>query len=409
MFRKCVVICLSTGLCTTITWAQYNHREQDVRHEQHEQPEPQNRHQHRHSPDVAYVYVSNSPLSGSGNQIQAFETHEDGRLFPIHGAPFNFDDVALSGSGNNLFAVNRSTPEIDHYAIEPDGAVRYLNSTNYAAFDPNNCGGTGWLFSDRTGSDLYAMVFLGDCANNTYQLFSLASPTGQPNYVGSANGGAGSFGGVYLPATFLGNNSYAYEVSMNSCMYFGIWGFHRESSGLLTEAAISVTRPDPPPGFRVYYPAFAAADSTNHVAIALLPLNPPGCTPDEKVQIASFTADENGNLTTTNTYATMPTSSISGVTDLKISPAGDVLAIGGPEGLQLFHFNGAEAPTSYTGVLTVDPVTQMFWDDSDHLYVISQQASRLHVFNVTGSEYHEAPGSPYQIDHPSSLAIHTLD
>jgi hypothetical protein len=191
-------------------------------------------------------------------------------------------------------------------------------------------------------------------------------------------------------------------------MYFAIQGFLRQSSGLLADANISTTLPAPPPDYRIYIPTFVATDSSNHVAIALLPGNPPGCTTEERVQIASFTADANGNLTTTDTYATMPASSIATVTDLKISPAGDLIAVGGAEGLQLFHFDGANPVTPYTGLLTVDPITQMFWDNSDHLYAISQSSGRLHVFTVTAGNYHEAPGSPYPISNPEYLAIKPL-
>ena len=96
-----------------------------------------------------------------------------------------------------------------------------------------------------------------------------------------------------------------------------------------------------PPSDRIYILAFAAADNSSHVAISMLAAKRPACDAGAKAQIGSFTADACGNLTTTNTFATMPTSSIGGVTDLKVFPAGDLLAVGGAEGLQVFHFDGA--------------------------------------------------------------------
>jgi hypothetical protein len=141
------------------------------------------------------------------------------------------------------------------------------------------------------------------------------------------------------------------------------------------------------------------------VAIALVAANPPGCSATTPQQIGSFTADANGNLTTTNTSANMPSTVISSVNDMKISPAGDLLAVGGMGGLQIFHFNGANPPTAYTAALTTDPVNQMFWDQFGHLYAISQTAGKLHVFSVTSAAAEEAPGSPYSISAPQYIAV----
>jgi hypothetical protein len=138
--------------------------------------------------------------------------------------------------------------------------------------------------------------------------------------------------------------------------------------------------------------------------MALEAANPPGCS-NLSPQIGSFTADANGNLTTTNTSATMPSTALTSVYDLKLSPVGNLLAVGGVGGLQIFRFNGAEPATSYTPVLTTDTINQMFWDNANHLYAISQAANKLHVFTVTGGTYEQAPGSPYTINDPQYLAV----
>lgn len=313
----------------------------------------------------------------------------------------------MSLNGSQLFGISMSGTNLDGYSIGSNGALAFETSTNYQKYS-NGCGGAGSIFPDLTGADLYTMEFDGDCANNYYQSFAPTGTNGSLNYRGTVNGGAGSFMGIYLPATFLSNNQFAYEATNNSCMYYAVQGFARNSNGLLAAApsgSAATTLPAPPPNYRIYIPTFAAADPSNHVAITMLAANPPGCDANVQTQIGSFTADAKGNLTTTNTYATMPSASITNVTDLKISPAGDLLAVGGQQGLQLFHFNGANPITSYTGILTVDPVSQMFWDNQNHLYVLSQTAARLHVFTVTATSYAEAPGSPYSISKPNSLAV----
>ena len=353
---------------------------------------------------VAHVYVTSTATNSSSNQIEGFTVGLDGRLAPVPASPFQFDDVGMSVNGMKLFALDRTAPAIDSYSIGLDGGLTYLTSTNYAQHNPEDCGSAAWLFPDRTGADLYAMEFNGDCANNTYQSFAVQKAAGGLNYLGYANGGAGSFFGVYLPASFLGNNLYAYEATNNSCMYYEVGGFKRNSNGLLTSSGGTTTLPDPPDGYRIYIPTQLATDPTNHMAIALWAANPPGCSTVAQ-QIGSFTADANGNLTTTNISANMPSTSVTGVNDMKISPLGNLLAVGGTGGLQLFHFNGAQPTTEFTGLLTTDTINEMFWDHANHLYAISQAGNKLYVFNVTAAAYHEAPGSPYTINQPLSLAV----
>lgn len=154
-----------------------------------------------------------------------------------------------------------------------------------------------------------------------------------------------------------------------------------------------------------------ATDTTNHVAIAEFPdFTMAGSTATPPVQLAVFTADSNGDLTTSDTYATMPSTPINPL-DLEASPSGTLLAVAGTGGLEIFHFNGANSITTFTNVLTTDSIVRAVWDNSDHLYAITWPASgsatpgKLHVFTVTGSAATEAPGSPYTVTTPVDLAV----
>jgi len=53
-------------------------------------------------------------------------------------------------------------------------------------------------------------------------------------------------------------------------------------------------------------------------------------------------------------------------------------------------------------------VAQLFWDNNDHLYAISQSAAKLWVFTVTTTGYSVAPGSPYSINDPQNIAVQPL-
>jgi hypothetical protein len=296
------------------------------------------------------------------------------------------------------------SPNLDGYSIEPDGSIRYLASTDYPSYNPDGCGLAEWIFPDRTGANLYALNFYGDCANNTYQSFQVEKKSGELKFLGSADGGAGSFAGVYSPLTFLGNNVFGYAASNDYCFYYTVWGFQRTEHGDLNTLDVSVPMPPPPAGYRIYIPMFAAAGHADHVAIAMEPANPPGCS-GAGVQIGSFTADSQGNLSTTNTSEDMPVTAISFVEDMKIAPGGKLLAIAGTGGLQVFHFRDAAPPEPYTPVLTTDDISQAFWDSSHHLYALSQIAGRLHVYTIAAKSYEEAPGSPYTIYQPLYLAV----
>jgi hypothetical protein len=93
---------------------------------------------------------------------------------------------------------------------------------------------------------------------------------------------------------------------------------------------------------------------------------------------------------------------------MKMSPSGRLLAVGGLQGLQIFHFNGANPITHYTGLLTSDPIAQMFWDNHNHLYAISQSSGKLYVFTITATEHQQAQGSPHAISGPQYIAVQPL-
>ena len=151
-------------------------------------------------------------------------------------------------------------------------------------------------------------------------------------------------------------------------------------------------------------PSQTAADPTNHVAITMQAVDQ-NFSPDGPPQLATYTADSAGNLSTTSTPANMPQTAVGTVTDIKMAPSGKLLAVGGTAGLQVFHFNGASPITHDTGLLTNKQVDQFFWDNANHLYAISQSAGKLFVFTVTPTSATQAPGSPYTIAHPQNIAV----
>jgi hypothetical protein len=352
---------------------------------------------------VAYIYVS-SPAG-----IYAASALSNGSLNLISGAPFADQVSSMAVNGKYLMAASNTAADINTYSIGSNGSLTFVASINYAQYnDPTNpCGVASQLFFDHTGSTLYVQEFDGSdaCTNDVDASFAVDSSTGALTYLGTDITGA--FPGDYTPAYFIGNNVYAYSADQSGCMYPGIYGFQRDSSGLLNNLSITYNQPTPPPGARGYYPDLAVADPTNHVVIIEQPVNPPGCAAGP-LQLAVYTADASGNLNTTSTYQDMPTLLIQTPADMKMSPSGKLLAVAGIEGLQIFHFNGANPITRYSGLITKDSIDQMFWDNDNHLYAISNHGGKLFIFTITPTGGEMAPGSPYTITSPHNIIVQPL-
>jgi hypothetical protein len=348
---------------------------------------------------VAYVYVSSTLKGGNVNEIEGFAAASNGELTAVSGSPFQENVTNMAANGTYLFATNSSGTAIFSFWIESDGALRYAATTDTAR--ANDCNVLGPLFLDRTGTSLYDMEFDGSgCSNNTYVTFNVDKSNGRLKDPGNSSGNDW----LYLPASFIGNNVYAYSADCIEDMYWGIYGFQRSADGLLTEISIKAAPPTPPSGY-FYCPSMAAADATDHVAVAMQPVNQEDFSPDRPPQLATYTADAKGNLSTDSTRSNMPKTSAVSVTDMKISPSGKLLAVGGTGGLEVFHFNGSKPITSYTEILKKDQIDQLFWDNRDHLYAISNAGNKLYVFTITPTSYSEAPGSPHTISHPQNVVV----
>jgi hypothetical protein len=349
---------------------------------------------------VAYVYVANS-AGGNATEISAFAADSMGRLRPVPGSPFMENAGYMVTDGKYLMAV--SGGNINSYRIASNGSLSFSVATNFQQVQPA-CGFANQLIFDHSGKSLYVTEYLMDCSNNGLTNWAVDWATGGLDYLGVTDTGNWNINAAY----FTGSDKYAYTAYNDSCMYYSMNGFKRGANGKLTEFTPAMKSPKPPSRFRAYVPYLGAADPTNHVAFAEVPANPPGCA-SAPVQLATYTANSDGSLTTKSSYANMPTTSIRTVYDMKMSPSGRLLAVAGQEGLQVFHFNGAAPITHYTGLLTKDPINQMFWDNANHLYAITgvpnSNANRLHVFTVTPSGYHEAPGSPHAIHGPQYIIV----
>jgi hypothetical protein len=352
---------------------------------------------------IAFVYVSSNPSSTF--QVNGYGVAPNGKLITVPGSPFSTSVPGLVSSSKYLFGTNGV--EIDSYSIANDGAIADVSSINAQQLNQGDCGGPFDIFLDRTGSTLYDMDYIGNiCANNPYQSFSVDAASGALAYIGVTSAASPMFA---TSLSFLANNKYAYG---SSCLFMTgpqIYGFERTADDSLNHLSISPAMPVPPAG-DYYCPGLAAADNADHVAVLVEPMYANNQQPTGGLnQIAVYTADSSGNLTTTSTDKNMPATAVTDVYDYAASPSGKYVAVGGTNGVQIFHFNGANPMTRFSALLPTDAITQLAWDNNDNLYAISTSGGDLYVFTVTATKVTRAPGSPYSIASPQSITVATKE
>ncbi len=350
-------------------------------------------------PAVAYVYVSSS----SGKTIRAFASSSTGKLTQI-GSPVQANVTAMVVNGKYLFGTASDQTSILSYLMEPGGGLSLSATTNVQKFNASLCGGLAFPLLDHTGATLYDQVNTGSlCDNNAYQSFKIDSANGSLTYLGTSSPQL-----VFRsPLSFIKNNTFAYGASCTNYetgQIGNIDGFRRTSSGAL-ESGNGGSSPGAPTGDD-YCPFLTAADTSNHVAISVTlfdfndpydPLGPP--------KLATYTADASGNLSTTSTTANMPKVSVGSVNDMKMAPSGKLLAVAGTSGIQIFHFNGAEPIKLQTQLRTTDNISQLYWDNDNHLFALSSSSGLLFVYTITPTSASLADGSPYTIPSPSNIIV----
>jgi len=341
---------------------------------------------------VAVVYVVDEKF-----RINAFAAASDGQLTTVEGSPFPSAVLNMAVTGKYLFATD--TVHIYSYFIASNGAIKQVASINALKFNDSGCGTVGDLFLDRTGTDLYDFDYDYDCANHGYQSYHIDPSTGRLTYLGLTRSGEWWYG----PMSFIANNRYTYEATCIGDQYWLIYGFRRNSNGTMTNLNKRFPGPQAKQG-DFYCPYLTSADPTNHVAISVQAVNQ-NFGNDGPPQLATYTADASGNLSTKSTYRNMPATADAYVYDIALSPSGELLAVGGDAGLQVFHFNGSNPITHYTGLLVKDEIDQVSWDNDNHLYASSSISGKLFVFTITPTSHRQAPGSPYAITKPQNIAV----
>jgi hypothetical protein len=345
---------------------------------------------------VANVYVQ------SHKGVFVFHANAAGQLTQIPGSEFA-ETGQMAGVRGSYF-ISIGSDLIHDYALTSDGGiggqVAEINTQSYGGAQCGNMQGAGAIL-DHTGQ-YFSVQLYG--ATNSYWSFECSAwqtyriaPNGQFTYLGDAvNTTQFTFENSALPiglSTVSSNDKFAYGIAFTP----GIGdtdfsAFERGMAGdLISDGDFTHTDPVGTPAQS--QPQDEAADPAGHLAVSL------------GAKLASYTINgATGAIQSSNNWADLPTVSV-GPTPMAMSPAGNLVAIGGEFGLQVFHFNGAAAPTAYSGVLLPDVfINQLAWDNSNHLYILSDSTNskdnsppELYVYTVTPKTITEAPGSPYSV------------
>ena len=356
---------------------------------------------------VAYVYVQTT------QGVNVYNTNAAGALTLVKGSPFA-DTGQMEGS-NGGYLISVGTDYLHSYAIGANGAVGgQASEINTQSYDGSQCGntdGSGAIF-DHTGRYFYVQLYGAsynggeDYTCAAWQTYKIES-NGMFTFLGANELDLG-FDSSSLDSTiptFSSNDKFTYGLYYTAFAPVPA-AFMLASNGVL-EANSSFTEKDPAPdpspagSDNNYFPTIVAADPSGHLAALVLePFATP--YPGPAAQIASYTINSTGGIQSTNTFADMPTVEVSGPGNpsftMNMSPAGNLLAVGGYPGLQIFHFNGAAPATTYSSLLLpkVD-IDQLAWDSSNHLYALSYSSGELYVYTVTPTSISEVSGSPYKV------------
>jgi hypothetical protein len=365
--------------------------------------------------DVGDVYV------GTTKGVYLYHAATNGQLTLVSGSPFTVAGRIAGSNGN--YMISLGTAYMHSYSVASNGAIQrqvsQIDTQNYLTSSGNGCGTTAGAAFDHTGLYIYAPIGTGACA--ALQSYKI-SGAGSLAFIGSTNYPYAEGGTSYPPPSppaVAANELFAYTGTPSGACNEDTNVFERQTNGALQfDFYADVNGIVPQPGYEEYVNLTAlAADPTGHLAMPVQDESPIGCV-GPSLQLASYTQGSNGDLGTTSTWQNMPVLNVY-PTVMKISPAGDLLAVGGdanhPEatittppptaGLQLFHFNGANPITPYSTPLISASIDQILWDNNDHLYALSNSTHKLYVYTVTPTSITAVPGSPYTIANANALVV----
>jgi hypothetical protein len=357
---------------------------------------------------AAYVYVQ------TRQGVDVFDAASDGALTLIKGSPFSTSGQMGGVTASHLISVG--TNYLHTYTIESNGAVgKQASEIDTQKYGGSQCGPTGetsysnGVILDHTGKyfnvQLYGATYIYNDTDyilcSAWQSYKISS-NGDFTFLGDVVGQNGYHGNAFPVgiSTISSNDKFAYGSEGE--VYANVFSaFKRGSNGKLeNNSTFKEVDPTPNPDAGefddAYFPIMEAADPADHMAVLMYE---PFAGTDVPPQLASYTIKSDGDIISTNAWNNMPTPALEYCCGtVSMSTTGKLLAVTGYPGLQIFHFNGADPITEFSGVLLPSVnIDQVAWDNNNHLYAISYSSGELYVYTVTPTSISEVSGSPFSV------------
>lgn len=352
---------------------------------------------------VSFVFVS----SGNPNTVQSLAVSANGSFTHVSSVSSPTTIYHLSVSKKFLFGIDDSA-NIYTYSIASNGALALVATTNAGKDIDNYAIASTVLQLDETASTLYTIQ--GASATDWYLASFKIESNGELQFLGTSYADPNALtqirfvqNGLYAVTTGCYNTAPGASFTTDSNDVNDIAEYKRETNGFLTYIGISHDAPTANSPYE-YCAGQSASDSTDHLAVGYTVFNPPGDDLEGYYTLGTYTVNAEGAPSTTSTYENMPTTSV--LPDaISIDPTGKLLAIGGNEYYQFFHYNGANPITSYSPAIAEnDQVRELGWDTSGHFFLLSGHS--VEAYDITPASYKEI--KPWEVFDPYSLIVLSL-
>ncbi len=334
-----------------------------------------------------YVYVGS--FDGSAYSISGFAVAADGSAQSISGSPFNLPSLGMISFGNHLYADDQQN--IFSYSVGSNGVLTTTSEVNGLAYiqDPGDQYVSA-LNIDRTGHTLNSVDTCSSC--NSEVLPWMVGADGQLSYMGGPTlpTGPAKWQGIL---TFSADDRFAYTPISQD---FGT--FQRHANGTLTfiRPGVVAAPPLPNPQQQVCNINTVAASAQGYVTLAWYG-GGLGCNAGGYV-LGNYNVASNGALNFVPGSQVTPAVRENA---MAFDATGTYLAVAG-NGLQILKVR-ADGRMSVLGApVQVQGLNYVMWDNAGHVYAVGDG---LYIFNFNGQTLTQAPGSPYTIANPVSLAV----
>jgi hypothetical protein len=355
---------------------------------------------------VAYAFVSTT----NPNNVSTLAVSSTGSFTHVGTASSPTPIYHLSVNKQFLFGIDNLS-NIYTYSISSTGALKLVATTNAGSY----VSGFSSQFSaaviqlDSTGSTIYTMA--GTSQTNWYMESFKIESNGQLQFLGTSYADPNALnqirfvqGGQFAVTDGCYNTAAGASFVTDSDDVNDIVTYKHESNGFLTYVATSNDAPAAQSPYE-YCAGLNANDSANHFAVGFTIFNPPGDDIEPGVALGTYTVNTSGTPSTTSNYETMPVTSVGDPYSMGIDPTGKILAVGGEGSFQLYHFNGANPITAYSGVInTNDLIRTIAWDKTSHMYLLTDHS--VDIYNISTTSYTEL--KPWEFNAPYSMIVLSL-